>query len=130
MKIQQTVFNYSSPPLLDLGPKVCIMYVTLVSRRPAARADGPAIAWRPSSANRGSTKAYVSYFDFIPANMSIHLVNPSDTSFGTAVITPRWLYVLAAATAKSFGDPLICDETLNRLDPSSVHAGDVAGIGI
>ena len=30
--------------------------------------------------------------------MRVHLVNPSDLSFGTAVITPRWLYVLAAAT--------------------------------
>jgi hypothetical protein len=48
--------------------------------------------------------------------MSIHLVNPSDTSFATAVITPRWLYVLAAATAKSFGDPEICDETLEHLN--------------
>jgi hypothetical protein len=27
--------------------------------------------------------------------MKIHLVNPSDTAFGTAVITPRWLYVLS-----------------------------------
>src|SRR5712691_8750506 len=62
--------------------------------------------------------------------MKIHLVNPSDTSFGTAVITPRWLYVLAASTPSSFGVPEICDETLNRLDPSSVQAGDVAGIGI
>ena len=26
----------------------------------------------------------------------VHLVNPSDNSFGTAVITPRWLFVLAA----------------------------------
>jgi hypothetical protein len=32
------------------------------------------------------------------ARMSVHLVNPSDNSFGTAVITPRWLFVLAAAT--------------------------------
>jgi radical SAM superfamily enzyme YgiQ (UPF0313 family) len=62
--------------------------------------------------------------------MKIHLINPSDTSFGTAVITPRWLYVLAAATPESFGDPEICDETLNRLDPEGVHPGDVAGIGI
>jgi hypothetical protein len=30
--------------------------------------------------------------------MRIHLVNPSDVSFGVAVITPRWLYVLASAT--------------------------------
>jgi len=62
--------------------------------------------------------------------MKVHLVNPSDTSFGTAVITPRWLYVLAAATPASFGAPEICDETLTRLDPLTVHAGDVVGIGI
>ncbi len=62
--------------------------------------------------------------------MIIHLVNPSDTSFGTAVITPRWLYVIAAATAKPFGDPKICDETLEHLDLEDVHAGDVVGIGI
>ncbi|HEV8522871.1 MAG TPA: radical SAM protein [Terriglobales bacterium] len=62
--------------------------------------------------------------------MKIHLVNPSDVSFGTAVITPRWLYVLAAATPKSFGDPLIVDETLIGVDPSLIQAGDVVGIGI
>ena len=62
--------------------------------------------------------------------MQVHLVNPSDTSFGTAVITPRWLYVLAAATPASFGVPRICDETLARLDPAEVQAGDVVGIGI
>jgi hypothetical protein len=28
--------------------------------------------------------------------MHVHLVNPSANSFGTAVITPRWLFVLAA----------------------------------
>ena len=33
--------------------------------------------------------------------MAVHLVNPSDNSFGTAVITPRWLFVLAAATPQS-----------------------------
>src|SRR5437763_16032474 len=62
--------------------------------------------------------------------MRVHLVNPSDTSFGTAVITPRWLYVLAAATPESFGDPVICDETLENWDPLSVAPGDVVGIGI
>ena len=62
--------------------------------------------------------------------MQVHLVNPSDTSFGTAVITPRWLYVLAAATPASFGVPRICDETLEQLDPADVQAGDVVGIGI
>ena len=29
--------------------------------------------------------------------MRVFLVNPSDVSFGIAVITPRWLFVLAAA---------------------------------
>jgi len=62
--------------------------------------------------------------------MRVHLVNPSDTSFGTAVITPRWLYVLAAATPEPFGDPVICDETLEHLDPRSIAPGDVVGIGI
>jgi len=60
----------------------------------------------------------------------VHLVNPSDTSFGTAVITPRWLYVLAAATPTSFGDPVICDETLEQLNPLSIDPGDVVGIGV
>jgi len=63
-------------------------------------------------------------------HMKIHLVNPSDTAFGTAVITPRWLYVLAAATPTEFGDPLIWDETLDPLDPMKIQAGDVVGIGI
>jgi radical SAM superfamily enzyme YgiQ (UPF0313 family) len=60
----------------------------------------------------------------------VHLVNPSDLSFGTAVITPRWLYVLAAATPGRFGPPLIVDETLEPFDGSDVAPGDVVGIGI
>ena len=62
--------------------------------------------------------------------MRVHLVNPSDVSFGTAVITPRWLYVLAAATPDRFGTPLIVDETLEPFDPDDVHPGDLVGIGI
>src|SRR5438034_3949900 len=62
-------------------------------------------------------------------SMKVHLVNPSDTSFGTAVITPRWLYVLAAATPSSYADPVICDETLDQLDPLTIAHGDVVGIG-
>ncbi|MDP9171782.1 MAG: B12-binding domain-containing radical SAM protein [Acidobacteriota bacterium] len=62
--------------------------------------------------------------------MRVHLVNPSDISFGTAVITPRWLYVLASATPRAFGDAVICDETLESFDPSSIKAGDVVGVGI
>ena len=62
--------------------------------------------------------------------MRVHLVNPSDVSFGIAVITPRWLYVLAAATPPDFGTPVIADETLERFDAASVNPGDVVGIGI
>ena len=40
------------------------------------------------------------------AYMRVHLVNPSHVSFGVGVITPRWLYVLAAATPATYGDPL------------------------
>jgi hypothetical protein len=60
----------------------------------------------------------------------VHLINPSDLSFGTAVITPRWLYVVAAATPSQFGDPILVDETLDPLDFSTIQAGDVVGIGI
>jgi hypothetical protein len=62
--------------------------------------------------------------------MRVHLVNPSHVSFGVGVITPRWLYVLAGATPRQYGDPLLTDETLEPLDPSSIRAGDVVGIGI
>jgi radical SAM superfamily enzyme YgiQ (UPF0313 family) len=62
--------------------------------------------------------------------MRVHLINPSFLSFGVGVITPRWLYVLASATPASFGDPVIVDETLEQLDPSTIGAGDIVGIGI
>src|SRR5712692_1511229 len=62
--------------------------------------------------------------------MKVHLINPSHVSFGTAVITPRWLYVLAAATPKSYGDPILVDETLAAIDPARIQPGDVVGIGI
>ena len=62
--------------------------------------------------------------------MHVHLINPSDVSFGTSVITPRWLYVLAAATPDRYGDPVIVDETLEPFDLARVAPGDVVGIGI
>jgi radical SAM superfamily enzyme YgiQ (UPF0313 family) len=62
--------------------------------------------------------------------MAVHLINPSDSSFGTAVITPRWLFVLAAATPSEFGDPIIVDETLEALVVESIAPGDMVGIGI
>lgn len=62
--------------------------------------------------------------------MRVHLVNPSDLSFGVGVITPRWLFVLAGATPERFGDPVIHDETLDPFDPETVEPGDIVGIGV
>ena len=60
----------------------------------------------------------------------VHLLNPSHVSFGVAVITPRWLYVLAAATGREWGDPIIVDESLDPIDTATINPGDVVGIGI
>jgi radical SAM superfamily enzyme YgiQ (UPF0313 family) len=62
--------------------------------------------------------------------MSVHLVNPSDNSFGTAVITPRWLFVLAAATPREAGDPILVDESLETIDPETIQQGDIVGISV
>jgi radical SAM superfamily enzyme YgiQ (UPF0313 family) len=60
----------------------------------------------------------------------VHLINPSELTFGVAVITPRWLYVLAAATGTEWGDPHLVDETLEEIDFNAISAGDVVGIGV
>jgi radical SAM superfamily enzyme YgiQ (UPF0313 family) len=62
--------------------------------------------------------------------MAIHLINPSHLSFGVGVITPRWLFVLAAATPASYGSPLITDETLETFSFDTLRPGDIVGIGI
>jgi radical SAM superfamily enzyme YgiQ (UPF0313 family) len=62
--------------------------------------------------------------------VSIHLINPSHLSFGIAVITPRWLYVLASATPALYGTPIITDECLTALDLTQVAPGDICGVGI
>ena len=62
--------------------------------------------------------------------MTVYLINPSHVSFGIGVITPRWLYVLAAATPTSLGAPRLVDETLESFDSAVIAAGDVVGIGI
>ncbi len=62
--------------------------------------------------------------------MQVHLINPSDNSFGTAVITPRWLFVLAAATPKTAGDPVLVDESLEQVVPESIQPGDIVGISV
>ena len=62
--------------------------------------------------------------------MTVHLVNPSHICFGIGVITPRWLFVLAAATPACYGRPSITDETLELFRLDDVKPGDVVGIGI
>jgi radical SAM superfamily enzyme YgiQ (UPF0313 family) len=62
--------------------------------------------------------------------MRVHLVNPSDNSFGTAVITPRWLFVLAAATPAAVGDPVLVDESLEPIVPETIMPGDIVGISV
>jgi radical SAM superfamily enzyme YgiQ (UPF0313 family) len=62
--------------------------------------------------------------------MRVHLVNPSNNSFGTAVITPRWLFVLAAATPRAAGDPILVDESLEQIVPESIQPGDIVGISV
>ena len=62
--------------------------------------------------------------------LSVHLVNPSDNAFGTAVITPRWLFVLAAATPQVAGDPILVDESLEQIVPESIQPGDIVGISV
>ena len=62
--------------------------------------------------------------------MRVFLVNPSDVAFGVGVITPRWLYVLAAATPAGYGGPVVVDETLEPFAVERLMPGDVVGIGI
>jgi hypothetical protein len=62
--------------------------------------------------------------------MRVHLVNPSQAAFGIAVITPRWLFVLAGATPREYGDPALVDESIEKFDVETVQPGDVVGISI
>jgi len=46
------------------------------------------------------------------------------------VITPRWLFVLAAATPKIAGDPILVDESLEQVDPETIQPGDIVGVSV
>jgi radical SAM superfamily enzyme YgiQ (UPF0313 family) len=60
----------------------------------------------------------------------IFLVNPAHTTIGISFLTPRWLFVLAAATPRDLRDPILVDESIAKFDPSRVGNGDIVGIGI
>ena len=45
-------------------------------------------------------------------------------------MTPRWLYVLAAATPAKWGDPVLSDEMLEPFDTGQLGPGNIIGIGI
>jgi radical SAM superfamily enzyme YgiQ (UPF0313 family) len=61
----------------------------------------------------------------------IILVNPSFSTMGYSVITPRWLFVIAQATPRGLvGDPILIDEAIEKFDPGLVRSGDIVGIGI
>lgn len=60
----------------------------------------------------------------------IFLVNPAHTTVGISFLTPRWLFVLAAATPRDLRDPILVDESIAKFDPSRVGNGDIVGIGI
>jgi len=62
------------------------------------RATLRAVAHAPEAVVNDSANMSSSTRNGAEHQITVHLVNPSDTSFGTAVITPRWLYILAAAT--------------------------------
>jgi len=62
--------------------------------------------------------------------LTVRLVNPRDNSFGTAAITPRWLFVFAAATPAAAGDPILIDESLEQIVPETVMPRDIVGIGV
>ena len=62
--------------------------------------------------------------------MRVHIVNPSHFSYGTGFITPRWMFVLAAATPAKWGDPILSDESLEQFDTDRLEKGDVIGIGL
>ena len=46
------------------------------------------------------------------------------------MITPRWLFVLAAATPQIAGDPILVDESLEQIVPESIQPGDIVGISV
>ena len=40
------------------------------------------------------------------------------------------LFVIAAATPESAGDPILVDESLEQIDPASIQPGDIVGISV
>ena len=82
----------------------------------------------PCGANRGRSLRFS--HELRAASLQVHLVNPSHVSFGVGVITPRWLYVLAAAAPASSATPSSPTKPSKPSTSRRIAPGDVVGIGI
>jgi radical SAM superfamily enzyme YgiQ (UPF0313 family) len=101
---------------------LCLRHSQVATSFPAQLLPGASPAINP--------RAILPASNTYDGSMRVHLVNPSDNSFGTAVITPRWLFVLAAATPRAVGDPILVDESLEQIVPESILPGDIVGISV
>jgi radical SAM superfamily enzyme YgiQ (UPF0313 family) len=64
-------------------------------------------------------------------NLRILLINPSNTTAGFALMTPRWMPVLAAATpAEGVADIRLLDQAVEDVTPAALGSADLIGISI
>src|SRR5262245_2677796 len=62
---------------------------------------------------------------------SIHLINPAHVCSGFAIMTPRWLAVIAGATPAPWQARLrLHDLSLDEFDVNAIQAGDLVGISL
>ena len=87
--------------------------------------DSPSAARNPRQ--RGFWNPAVEEIPFCASTSSIR----SHLAFGVGVITPRWLYVLAAATPREFRRPASSPTKRSKCSTRDrIQPGDVVGIGI
>ena len=61
----------------------------------------------------------------------IHLINPANVRSGFAVMTPRWMPVLAAATPSPWINRLrLCDMAVDQLDYGTIKDQDLVGLSL
>jgi hypothetical protein len=60
--------------------------------------------------------------------MQVHLINPSDVSFGTGVITARRLYVMAETTPRSYGNPAKISQVQHKVFHMESSPSEMTGV--